>query len=323
MQRRRLSHGTPPRKQAFRVVPPIADVRTVDPDLREFLRSEKLAISRAADRAPIDARVAHHLRTSLATVSAPEMSIRWNRDEKSRTRALLLFVRVGGLAVSGQGPVVRRAGTAALIPPGDTPVEIATTHPRNEFVYISCDAHVVPASMLSLVTDVEAPPLPWRTFAPLYAFVQAASATQPLRAGEPDMLTVCTDVIVDSGVQAILSGVPETVDVVGQVRALISEHHTDPDVTPSSIAGQLRVPPRTLQAAFAAENSTLRDELRAARTQTAMMLRETHPQLSQAHRARLSGFASLSAMYRALQTDAPEIGDGLHTSAPALAGHRV
>lgn len=310
MQRIGARRDMPPRRQAFRLVPPsVAGVSSTDPAAVDYLRRANFEITHAAGSMPIDARIAHHRQTSMAVISAPEMTIRWNRHAQPRARALLLFARAGALSVRGRGVVVREGGTAALIPPGDTPVEISTTESRNEFVYLSTGAEVVPPSMPAHGESIDAPALPWRSFAPLYAFIQAACMTRPVNPGEPDALAACADIIATSAVDVLLSDMAESPSLIAQVRAFIDEHHTDPDLTPFSIAASFALPPRSLQALFAEHDSTVRDELRTARAHSAVRLKETRPQLSQTQRAQLSGFASLSAMYRALQ--AVEIGSDL------------
>lgn len=310
MQRIDVRRNPPPRRQAFRLVPSsAAEARSIDAAAADYLRHANFEITGAAGGMPVEARIAHHRQTSMAVVSAPEMTIRWNRHAHPSPRALLLFARAGALAVSGRGVLLREGGTAALIPPGDTPVAISTTEIRNEFVYISVGAEAIPPALQIRGESAQAPMLSWRSYAPLYAFIQAACMTQPANPGEPDVLAACIDVILASAVNVLLSDLAEPPGRLAQVRAFIAEHHTDPQVTPFTIATDFALPPRSLQALFAEDDSTVRDELRTARARTATRLRESQPLLSQAQRAQLSGFASLSAMYRALQ--AVENGSGL------------
>lgn len=75
-----------------------------------------------------------------------------------------------------------------------------------------------------------------------------------------------------------------------------------------SVSEHLRISQRALQVAFAAEGSTVSAELRRARAMTAARLRRTHPKMPHAHRAHLAGFASPSALYRALRSETENTG---------------
>ncbi|MGM7699832.1 hypothetical protein [Microbacterium sp. A84] len=301
MRTLRARYRTPLLKEEFRITDPSDGASNAG--LGEYLRSANFEITELGRELALDARLAHYAQTTLAMVTTPRVRVRWKRDEASKARTLLLFARKGKLSVSTQGPVVRRGDNAIMLLPSDRPAEISVTGPQSELMYISAGAGVVPPLALNLSNDVQGTALPWHRIAPLYAFVHAVCASPPPAEDEPDALAACSEAIVESCARTIIGDISAQGSVVLQVRAFIAEYHTNPNLTLPSISGRFGIATRTLQAAFSTQGSTVRRELRQARTRTAQGLRRTHSQLSQAQVARLSGFTSLSAMYRSLHAE--------------------
>ncbi|MGP6169736.1 hypothetical protein ACTU6V_00830 [Microbacterium sp. A204] len=323
MRTLRARYRTPLMKEEFRITNPSDGASNAG--LGDYLRSANFEITELGREVPLDARLAHYAQTTLAMVTAPRVTVRWKRDEASRARTLLLFARKGKLSVSTQGPVVRRGGNAIMLLPSDRPAEVSVMEPRSELIYISAGAGIVPPLALDLSNDVQGSPLPWHRIAPLYAFVHAVCTSPPTTGDEPDVLAACSEAIVESCARTIVGDISAQGGVVLRVRAFIAEYHNNPNLTLASISDRFGIATRTLQAAFSTHGSTVRRELREARTRTAQGLRRTHPQLSQSQVARLSGFASLSAMYRSLHSesdDAVTATDNLVTTPPGVSSTR-
>ena len=299
MNTRRRRYRPPLRKESFRITE-LGHARD-DVQLQEYLTSANFRITGLTEGRPLAADLAHYSHTSLAFVSTPPVTIVWNRDEASRSRALMLFARTGGLDVTAAVPVVRRGVGAIIVPPGDIPLEISVSQPENELIYVSVDAQVLPAVASELANDRPAPPIPWRSLVPLYAFVRGLCTTPELQQDEPDLLAAAVGSVVDALARTALAGLEPSAGIVARALVVIDEQFRDPRVDLSSIADQLQVGVRTLQAAFAAEGSTVTGELRRVRADSVVRLMVSHPHLTQEQRAHLSGFGSLSALYRALQ----------------------
>ncbi|MFB8188119.1 hypothetical protein ACFC14_02270 [Microbacterium sp. NPDC055988] len=300
MNTRRLRYRPPLRKESFRITE--LERARDDEQLQEYLASANIRITGLVGGGTLAASLAHYAHTSLAFVTTPPVSITWNRDEASRSRALLLFARTGGLEVTTAVPVVRRGTGAVVVPPGDVPLEISVSQPENELIYVSVDAQVLPAVVSELTHGVPAPPIPWRTLVPLYAFVRGLCTTPEPSKDEPDLLAAAVGSVVDALARTALAGLEPSAGIVARALVVIDEQFRDPRVDLTSIAGQLQVGVRTLQAAFAAEGSTVTGELRRVRTDSVVRLMVSHPHLTQEQRAHLSGFGSLSALYRALHS---------------------
>lgn len=299
MRAPRARYSAPLMKESFRLSS-LGDA-AADPGLREYLKAANFDITDLSDGTPVQANLAHYPQTSLVLVSTPAVTITWKRDEVSRARTVMVFARRGEIVATSDAPVVRRGNTAVLVPPGTEPVQIRATHPQNELIYLSTGAQVIPPAASRLRHDVQAPALPWRRIAPLYAFVQGVCLTPPPSPDEPDLLAAATSVVVEALARTVFWDITVMEGIVPRARTFIQEQHGNSRLNASAIAEHLRIPMRTLQAAFAAEGLTVRAELRRARTETAVALMVTHPNMPQAQRAQIAGFASLSALYRALQ----------------------
>lgn len=289
-------HRPAPPKERFRLT---ADGEG-SPGLRDYLQRTDLEIVDLSSESSFDLSVAHCPRLTLALLSTPPIRMFWRRDRHPPGRSAVIFARVGSLSAATRGPAVQRGESAVLIPPGDEPVEIMATHARNELIYISASASVMPSVVAQLTHTLRGPAVPWSRVAPLYAFVSTACASPAHAADDTDPVASSAEAITSAFAIAILGDLERPDSIVERVRAFIDENHTHPDLTSAAIAAHFGVAQRTLQTAFAAEGSTIRQELRDARRRTALTLREQHPDMLQSRRAQLSGFSSLSAMYRAV-----------------------
>ncbi len=229
----------------------------------------------------------------------------WARDGDSRSRVLLIMVRSGRMKTDTAGAVVRRGMNAVLVLPGRNPVTLSVTTSRCEFVYISTDMDALPPSAITLRGDITAAPISWERLAPLYAFVRAACMTAVVTRNDQnlDVLSSPAGEIVASLLRAMVHDLDCRGGLVGGAREVIRRHHTDANLTPSLVAERLGVSERTLQRAFAVERTGVQEELRRARAGRARRLARVYPHLTRAQLAELSGFSSLSALYRSLVDD--------------------
>ncbi|MEV8249825.1 helix-turn-helix domain-containing protein [Microbacterium sp. NPDC076768] len=299
MREPRNRYRLPLMKESFRIV----DDGDFDRDapLRTYLRAANFEIADLEPGVPVIAHLAHRTQTSLVAVSTPAASAHWHRDEVSRGRALMVFARKGELEVFSSSPVIRRGKSALIIPPGSAPTEIRATGPQNELIYISSAAQVLPSLALDLQENIRAPQVPWRTLAPLYGFLHTLCVTPPPLATEPDLLADATDSIVEGLARTALWDIAPVDDLLSRAQAFIEQNHSDPRLSSASLGTQLRTSQRTLQATFASAGLTVSGEIRRTRSEAATRLLRTHPKFSQAQIAQLSGFSSVSSLYRALQ----------------------
>ncbi|GGM59510.1 helix-turn-helix domain-containing protein [Microbacterium saperdae] len=275
------------------------------------LADANLTVLRVADDGRLQIRHAHDERTSFALLDGAAATVVWDRRAEPARHALLLVARTGALTVTAGGPIVRRGSSVVLVAPGDTRIEVRLTAAHNEVIALRVAAHLVAPALGELHVDAGGPSLPWRRIAPFYAFVHGVCATPPGPADEPDLIALSADAIVEACARTVLENVTPYEGIVDAVTAFIAAHHRDANVTATSIAVRFGVSSRTLQTAFAAEGSTVREALRGARVRTARDLQARHSRMSQAERARLAGFASLSAMYRALHAYAEPASGGV------------
>ncbi|WP_431075343.1 hypothetical protein [Microbacterium phyllosphaerae] len=259
----------------------------------------------------VDLRFAHNASESFLLVTGTAARLRWDRGQAVSEHALLLLARTGAMAVAADGPVMRRGTSIALVVAGSGLVDVEVTESRNEFIALRVPAHLVSAAVGSARFDMARPPIPWRRLAPLYAFMHGVCATPSGPVEESDVISLTAEAIVAACVRTVVEDLNSGAGLAEVAMTFIAEHHRDLTVNASSLAGRLGVPTRTLQTAFAAAGTTARSELRSARVAALVLLQADYPHLTQSERARLAGFASRSAMYRALnELSATELGSG-------------
>ncbi|MDX2376576.1 hypothetical protein M4I32_07160 [Microbacterium sp. LRZ72] len=142
-----------------------------------------------------------------------------------------------------------------------------------------------------------------------FALADQALATPPLHAA--------SDEITEAALAALMAGMLRTsvpADAAGEpagalvrrARALIDERHTDPELTPESIARCLHVSLRHLQRAFAQHGATVSTELRTRRMRTAARLMSGGVSASWPRRriAKEAGFGTPHRLRAALRVDA-------------------
>lgn len=271
--------------------------------LQRFVSSSNYSLETLGDSRPLVANVARFPGLTFSHVLLPDVEIDWPRDRGSVHRALLLVAAAGKFRVRTEGAVIRRGAGVALVLPGDEPVRIAMADHQNDLVYIGFGSE--------MLTDLALPPggrhegstLDWSLLAPFYAFARtmcaagiqtpaaAASMAGSARALVKELIGM---VVRDSGAEH---------DAFETARAVIRSEFADPRLSVSMIAQRVNVAPRTLQALFAAEGSTVSGELRAARVRAAKAMKRSNPRLTARQIADAAGFGSVSAMSRALRGD--------------------
>jgi AraC-like DNA-binding protein len=276
--------------------------------LQRFLKSSNFAIEALGDEIPLVANVARFPRLTFAHVVLPEVRIGWPRDAGSAHRALLLISATGTLTVETEGGVLRRGPGVALVRPGEDRVSISTRDPHNELIYVGFGAEILAEAVLPAVGVLEAPPLDWQVIAPFYAFVAALCASGGPVSESPATLAGASRALVKELVGVLTRDVSVPGSLIDAARVVIEAEFADPGVTVARIAQRLGVAPRTLQAVFAAEGTTVSAELRRARLSAARSAKAANPRMTARDVAKASGFGSVSAMSRALRGDeAPEL----------------
>lgn len=275
-------------------------------ELAAFFRFSNFEVrSVEADR-PLRARFAVFPHMSIVHVSAPRAEAFWPRDETSldRDRALVIVTTAGALEIETDGIVLRRPDLTVVCP-GESPVVARLTGDDNEIVYSG-----VPPSFLDAVTLPTASQRIDRAVdrsvvAPSVMFMAGLCGISTSAADAAAPLQAAAEQVVLSLLLQAIGGVVEPASLFVRAMELIVMEHTDPRLTVSGIAQRLGASERTLQAAFNAEGTTARAQLRDVRIRAAIRLHTQNYGLSYSAISRAVGFGSESALYRALREHDP------------------
>lgn len=270
---------------------------------RRFTTAANIVVDGIDPEAEVSAQVVRYYGFTFSHLSLPHARLRWKRETGSASRALLLLAARGGIDVQTEGTLVRRGSTLAAVWPGDEPVTMHLIEPRNELIHIGFSSEILADIPLPRWREGEAPPLEWPVVAPFYAFVKALCATSPRSPEAGTALAVAARAMVRELVAIAAQEHEAPSSLVGAARLIIRDDFADSRVSVSSIARRLRVSPRTLQAAFTDEGTTVSGELRSARIVAARLIKDANPRMPARELAASAGFGSVSAMTRALRQE--------------------
>ncbi len=267
---------------------------------------------------PALATQAHGVGTARAELIAlsldtGEATVRWAPSDPSTPRVLVALMGAGRVRIESTGGVINRPpGTALALPsPGQTTVHLLGG--PIECVLLSVSIDTLAESPRRFDSATTLPPLSMRRMTPLYTLLRTFIATPPSDGTDHHHLTQTLPAIIDSVVEAIAQGSPAfpTPTLSRRARRFVDENYTNATLTTASVAAGLGVSARTLQAAFAAEQTTLSAELREVRTRAVRRIQEEHPHIPLTNIAAMCGFSSVSAMYRSLRAAEPSPGPGM------------
>ncbi|MDZ8200418.1 hypothetical protein RZO50_02760 [Microbacterium sp. SSW1-59] len=278
----------------------------------EYLRGANLEIVSTSGAGPMRGAMTRFPDITFAHVEVAPGIVDWPRDQLSWQRASVVVCLAGSVEAVSEGPVWRREPGLILVPPGDTPVRFTLTGEPVEVFYLS-----LPAGMITELNLPERPvqgaePVTTEALRPLRAFIGAlASATIPADTAAGPMHGAATEVA-RSLVRLISDGENREISVYSRAMKLIMRSYQDAALSGRLLAKWLGVSERTLQAAFAAEHTTVNREIRGHRARAAVAIRRGNPRMPTADLARATGFGSVSSLFRALrEADADaELDDG-------------
>lgn len=230
----------------------------------------------------------------------------WPRDAGSMDRAVLMIISRGTLrATEAKSSQLLRG--IVLFPPSQDPIEFSVAEGPVELTYISIESRQIEPALVGLGTAPLVLQKTTRSVLPIVGFAHSLTQSRSLEPVFVDamrrMLIACVSSVVESAAES-----DQGRDALGQhslyerARKYIAEHHTNSNVTLPMTAAHLRVSTRSLQASFAANGTTFRRDLNAARIDSALRIRNQHPRMTAAQLAEAAGFGSRSSMYRALSS---------------------
>lgn len=274
------------------------------PEIKNYLQTANAQLLSLGRSHPLRARVSFFPDMTFLHVKSPLASIRWNRGPLSLDRALVLIVGQGAIQVSSEELIAHRGNSVYLIGAGQEPVTIYMVEDHTEFVALSIPARSVdialPDYKISALTLTD--PLPETLLAPTYAFVMGVCSlsardvkdVSPLVSASEEVVRLVLHLIGTTG----LSGGDSL--HAAAVRILLTEYRNS-TFTIHDLASRLSVSPRTLQAVFKKEHTTMTATLREIRATAAKALKQEQPRLLRAEIAKMVGFGSVDALDRALR----------------------
>lgn len=245
---------------------------------------------------------------SIATSTTPGVIVQWAGTPPT-DRFALLMSRLGDINVVAQGSHVRRGSTVHLIADGAFEATLTAGPRGSEMLCLSADARLRSRAGHgddNSVHSVVASPVGWHRIAPLYAALRAmcasAHAQRGMESAFPSTSADIAEPIVAALARIVLDDIAD--DICSRVRAYVREHSANPHQSVGTIANRLGIPRRTLQSALAEAGTSVSAELRAARLANMRRAQQQNPGLSAIALYQVSGFPSLSSMYRAVHAEA-------------------
>ncbi|GAA1946992.1 helix-turn-helix transcriptional regulator [Microbacterium aquimaris] len=274
-----------------------------------YLRAANLRIVDVATDGVFRAVMTRFPEITFAHVTAPEAVVDWPRDRLSWQRAAAVVCLEGAVSTHAEGAVWTREPGLTLVPPGDTPVRFELTGERNRILYLS-----LPASMVTELNLPDHAPrvsdaLPDEALRPLVAFVTSLSAVRIPGETAAGPLQAASAEVARALVRLITEGHSREVSLFSRAMRAILSQYQDQRLTVTTLARDLGVSARSLQAAFAEEGTTVVAEIRAQRGRAAVAMRRGNPHMPSVELAAAVGFGSLSSLFRALREQADE-GEG-------------
>jgi AraC-like DNA-binding protein len=265
----------------------------------DYLRSANLRVSDLDESDNLLVHITRFPELTFALAQIPRMTVEWPRDTLSLERTAIIICPRGQLAITPSTSALHRNPGMYLIPPGTSRIEIQAHEAFNEVLYISAPSSMVQHLDLSTPPLAPRPPVPAAALAPLYAFANAlsfGSLEESIVAGQ--LYPVAFEVA--RALARLIAEDQAEVSVFTRAMRLILDHHSEPRLSVPKIAQLSGVSTRTLQSAFAAEGTTVANEIRTTRLKAAREMQRDNQGLPTKQIAAAVGFGSVSTLYRAL-----------------------
>ena len=273
--------------------------------LVDYLAQANVRIAELEDTDSLRLRLTRFPELTFAHAYLPRAVVEWPRDTLSLERTVIVLCRSGRLDVRSEAPVLRRGPGLVLVPPGDTLVSFQARESLNEVLYISAPASLLHELDLSEHPAIPRSPVPMSALAPLYAFVESLSSVTVGESLALGPLHGAAKEVTRAIARLIAEGDPSELTLYSRALRLIVENYPDTRLTVPRLARLAGVPERTLQAAFAAEGTTVVKEIRMTRARAVSDLRQRNPRMSAAQLAATVGFGSVSSLHRAMSASEP------------------
>lgn len=256
---------------------------------------------------PAAVRLARFPDIDISLAQTPQLDVEWARDDVAAHQATILIARVGGIRIEPDIRSVSYGTRAVLILPGPERVRMHTTDPSNEYISAAFPVTLLPSGAAQLESSIMASGISWPRLAPLYNFIATtASASISVEGDENMALFSVVREVLSTLATLLLEGVSTAPTLYDRATTHLRRHFSDSNTNVDSLADALGVTPRKVQAALAENGTTVTLMLRGLRTAEAQRVRTELPELSPDKVAEMTGFSSLSTMYRALRSESAE-----------------
>lgn len=304
--RRRLRRDSPaPFEHATVSVRGLGAART-DDSLTDYLASANIQMESLADEQALRAQITRFRDLTFVHVTLPRSKVVWRRDRLSLDRGIVMACLSGGVTVESEGVVFRKPPGLILIPPGLQEVVFHSAAERNEIMYISTHSRVMEDFDLSGAQYDPVTPVPAGLLAPLFSFMRTVCAISIKETELIAPLETAATEVARSLVRVIADGVPADLSLFTQTMRVIAREYSRTHLSATALATAIGRSERTLQAAFAAEGTSVMREVRAMRARASLEYLRAKPRATTAEVASAVGFGSVSSLSRALREFSPE-----------------
>lgn len=232
-------------------------------------------------------------------------SIEWRRPIEDSDITALLFVLRGQGEVITDGRMVKREPGAVMVLPGTEPAKMQLTGTVNEFIEVNFHSHRFAGSIATVDEKAKnLPPIDMKTLKPFFAFISNTCNSSRTTQKNDRALEMTADAVT-AGLLAASFGQGEDwlSSLLTKVYAFVVSHYADPNIRVDDAAADIGVSVRYLQQELNKSGKKFSCILRDIRVDRVRDLKTSRPDISAAELAKLSGFGSLSAMYRALRAN--------------------
>ncbi|GAA1142833.1 hypothetical protein GCM10009651_28790 [Microbacterium natoriense] len=263
----------------------------------EYLRRVDTRVIGVDDGAPLRARVARVGDIRFWHVASPEIEMQWPSPAPT-TRLLFVMCVSGRMTVEPVFPAGRSSTRVVVIPATTAESRIRFSAPRNEFFAMSVPD---PGMLTTAGARPAAPAISLDALRPFIGFIDGVTAVDDAEHLDASPLHAAARSVARSMIELVGGSLTDRRCIVTRATDIMLAESDDPRLTTASLADRLDVSPRTLQAAFAKEELTVRGMLRDIRARSARALRRAQPDARSSTLVRATGFGSESAMFRALR----------------------
>lgn len=286
-----------------RVNAEIADLDRVEVshDVRTFLTTANVGLERRTTSSEVTVHIAQFRSLTFVHALMSDVSFRWRRDDISSGRVLAIIVSRGKVSLSGSENVIDRKSRALLILPGTEHV-VMDVEDESEVVYMGMPLGLV-ADLVSIENHgYDDADFQERLLSPLFAFVTSMCTLPTKRYTDVGALGEAASEVSRAVARLIVgTAANDGRSLFSRALSVIADDFPNRSLNTEKLAARLSVSPRTLQLAFKKESKTVSGETRRIRAAAAQRIRMERPETSTPKLAELTGFGSVSAMFRALR----------------------